>query len=324
MPSKKVRSGCLLLLLGSLMLVGASANAQEVVVTDFPLGIGGSVNPSLFRQYQTGLQAVADTLHKYPTARAVIVGAADGERYRANNDAKNPGLALGRAHALREWLIKHYDVDSTQLVIQSKDVALIGPNYRSVSVRVVRESRPSVSVPDAQVVSSPQVLSHSEPPQAARDITEHMGLQVGGGLTTSPYGAIPFVSGAVTWKRIIFVEGTLGYTMWNGTFRFQGIDLETHRRMAGGAVIIYPLTHLPLGLVGGWARVEEISQAYYQYVRLSEGPILGLRTSLLDCITITGAYAPCKQRLAGEAKSEYKSSQFMLSVGVQKIFGGSQ
>lgn len=325
MQTAKRFTGWLLVLLGSLIFTGAAANSQEVVVTDFPLGVAGSVDPGLFKPYQAGLQAVADTLRKYPVARAVIVGGADGERYRENNDAKNPGLALGRAHVMRDWLIMKFGVDSTQLLIQSKDVAKVGPIYRSVSIRVVREPERIAATSAAPAVpTTAQVQPVSQPARAGGDITEHMGLQVGGGLTTSPYGAIPFISSAVTWKRKVFVEGSLGYTVWDGTFRLQGTDLETRRRMAGGAIIIYPFTRLPLGVVGGWARVEEISQSYYQYVKLSEGPIIGLRASLLDHIYITGAYTPVKQRTAGELISQFNDGQFMFSVGVHKIFGGSR
>lgn len=309
-----------LLFVGLLLLSGAIVSAQDLVVTGFPLGVGGSVDRDFFEPYRADLKTVADTLHKYPSALAVIVGGADGERYRENNDAKNPGLALGRAHALRNWLIRQLNVDSTQLIIQSKDVAQVGPNYRSVSIRVIRERRS-----DAQISSTPPPpLAGIAAPLPVSDLTEHMGLQIGAGLSTSPYGAIPYVSGAVTWKRLIFFEGTLGYTFWNGAFMYQGVELDTRRRLAGGQLVVYPFNRLPLGIVAGWVRVEELSQAHYSYVRLSEGPIIGARTTLFDIVTVTGAINPVKQRVAGVPISRIKNDQFMLSVGVHKTFGGSR
>jgi hypothetical protein len=311
-----------LLIVAFLMSLASYAPAQEVVVSGFPPGVGGGVGRDFFEPYRSDLKAVADTLHRYPSARAVIVGGADGVRFRENNDAKNPGLALGRAHTLRQWLIQHFSVDSTQLIIQSKDVSLVGPLYRSVSIRVINDKPPSNSRPNTQTVPNPPVSSNSGTTNTGGDLKEHMGLQISAGLSTSPYGAIPFVSGAVTWRRAIFVEGTLGYTLWDGAFRYQGVDLDTRRRMAGGQLIVYPFNRLPLGFVGGWVRVEEIAHAYYAYARLSEGPMFGVRTSIFDFVTITGAYTPVKQRVAGQAISRAKNDQFLLSICVNKIFGG--
>ncbi|MBI5265642.1 MAG: hypothetical protein HY851_00265 [candidate division Zixibacteria bacterium] len=309
-----------LLFVGLLLLSGAIVSAQDLVVTGFPLGVGGSVDHNFFEPYRADLKAVADTLHKYPSALAVIVGAADGERFRENSDAKNPGLALGRAHALRNWLIRQFNVDSTRLIIQSKDVSQIGPHYRSVSIRVIRERRSDTQTPS----TPPPPLAGIAAPLPVSDLTEHMGLQIGAGLSTSPYGAIPYVSGAVTWKRLIFFEGTLGYTFWNGAFTYQGVELDTRRRMAGGQLVVYPFNRLPLGIVAGWVRVEELSQAHYSYVRLSEGPIIGARATLFDIVTATGAINPVKQRVAGIPISRIKNGQLMLSVGVHKTFGGSR
>lgn len=313
-----------LLIVAFVTFLASVISAQEVVVTGFPLGVGGSVDRDFFEPWRSDLKAVADTLHRYPSARAVIVGGADGERFRENNDAKNPGLALGRAHTLRNWLIGQFNVDSTQLLIQTRDVALIGPLYRSVSIRVFREKRLSESHPNTQIVPASLVQRPVETPVTMPDITEHMGLQIGAGISTSPYGAIPFVTAAATWKRTIFVEGTLGYTLWDGAFRFQEADLDTRRRMAGGQIVVYPFSRTPVGIVGGWVRVEEVSQAYYAYVRLSEGPILGLRTSVFGFVTVTGAYNPVKQRVAGQSISRAKNDQFLLSISACKTFGGSK
>ena len=305
-----------------LSMVAGVASAQEVVVTGFPLGVGGSVDRHFFESYRTDLKSIADSLRNNPFARAIIVGSADGGRFRNNNDAKNPGLALGRAHALRNWLIGQFKVDSNQLVIQSKDVAPIGPRYRSVSIRLLSERTSIESRHVAAAMPNAGAQPGGPTEMHGTDLVEHMGLQVGAGVTTSPYGGTPFVSGAVTWKRRIFVEGVLGYTLWDGSFLYKNASLDTRRRLAGGAVTFYPLSKVPIAGVIGWVRVEEVSQTFYQYVKLSEGPFFGLRTSILDFVTITGGYNPVKQRVAGLSISHAKNDQFLLSVGITKTFGG--
>ena len=126
--------GMILLILLFLPLAG---NTQEVVVSGFPVGTAGSIDDSFFEPYFTQLQMVADTLKQYPLLHAIVMGSADGETYRANNDAQNPGLALGRAHALRAILISKFGVDSTQLVVQTEEAAAKGAEYRYASVREI-------------------------------------------------------------------------------------------------------------------------------------------------------------------------------------------
>lgn len=311
------------LLVGLLLLVPGAAFSQQVVITDFPLGVGGSVGADFFKPYSADLKVIAAILQKDPLAQVVITGGADGVQYQRNNDAKNPGLALGRAHALRSWMIGQFGVDSAQVIVQSKDVAAKGPKYRSVSIRILEKARPNE--PQVTFANSPAPQSQPADIRHMPDgFSEHMGLQVAAGVSSSPYGGIPVVSGAVTWKRIVYVEGIFGYTFWGGTYRFQNLDLDTRRRIAGGAIIVYPSRKLPIGVVGGWRRVEDLSQQYYAYVRLSEGPYIGLRASLFHCLSITGAYNPSRQRLAGESLSKSQDDNFLISVMLHKTFGGAR
>jgi hypothetical protein len=116
----------------------------------------------------------------------------------------------------------------------------------------------------------------------------------------------------------------VGHTFWNNNFNFSGTNLRTKRRVIGGQVIVYPDQDIPVGIVGGWIRTEEIAQRFYEYVRLSEGLVLGLRAEPLDFIQITGTYNPSKRRVGGIAISELKDDQFMLTVVAFKTFGGGK
>ncbi len=312
-------------LITCLLLMATIACAQEVVISDFPLGVGNSIDKSFFRPFDVQLKSVVDTLHKYPLAFAVITGGADGIKYHQNNDAKNPGLALGRAHALRNYLITTFHADSAQLLIQTKDVPERGAPFRSVSIRIVTElsglqarvdtlaNRPPVEKREVveRVIASPSPL-------------EHFGLLVGAGISTTPFGGVPIAELAVTWKQRVYVVGEFGYTFWNETFNYQGTGLDTRRRLAGGQLIVYPWAKLPVGIVGGWRRVEEISQHYYQYVNLSEGLVLGARVTPLKFLSITGAYNPSKHRLAGTNGAQTENGQFLLSLTVHWTFGGAK
>ncbi|UCC43967.1 MAG: hypothetical protein JSU65_12770 [Candidatus Zixiibacteriota bacterium] len=312
------------LVIGCLALMAGPALSQEVVIDGFPVGVGGDVNQDIFREYHSDLKAVADTLHKYPLARAIVTGGADGERYRQNHDAKNPGLALGRAHVLRSLLVNEFDVDSAQIVIRTHHVKTRGARFRFASVRIARELSELEARLDT-VENRPPVEKHFiETKEVASDPIESLGLQFGAGLSSSPFGVIPIVASAVTWKRVVYVEGIVGHTFWNNKFQFDGLDLDTKRRLIGGYVIIRPYENLPVGVVGGWVRTEEIAQDYYEYTRLSEGLVLGLRASPLEFLSITGAYNPSKRRVASDQISGAENDQFMISVMAHILFGGEK
>ena len=79
---------------------------------------------------------------------------------------------------------------------------------------------------------------------------------------------------------------------------------------------------LKIGIVGGWLRIEEVSQRYYEYVKLSEGPMIGVEAIPLDFLTASIIYNPTKHRLAGSFESISENDQFLISLKVFKLFGG--
>jgi len=315
----------LLLIAGCLAGIVGSVWSQEVVITGFPVGVGGSIEPEFFRTYHAELQAIADTLRHDPAARAIVTGGADGIEYHESHDAKNPGLALGRAHVLRNLLVTEFGVDSTQITIETQDTPDVGDNYRFASVRIGPAPSSDTDARLDALENRPPLEKHfTEIRDVPTTFVEHLGLQVSAGLTSSPFGAMPVVAGAVTWKRIVFVEAVFGHTVWDNTYRFMNVDLETRRRLAGFLAAYYPRQDLPIGVIAGWVRIEEISQGYYDYVRLSEGPLFGVRATPLDYLSVTATYNPSKHRVAGETLSQSKNSQFLVSIMVHKTFGGGK
>ena len=93
---------------------------------------------------------------------------------------------------------------------------------------------------------------------------------------------------------------------------------------AGGQVVVFPLKNIPVGAVGGWMRFEEISEYYYKYVRLSEGPMVGVRAVPFDHLAITGAYNPARHRITEDLKSMAKNGQFMLTLTAFVEIGGAR
>lgn len=309
---------------GYLLLLASIATSQEVIITDFPIGVGRDVKKELLAPYFSELQAIADTLQKYPLALAIVTGGADGERYEQNSNAKNPGLALGRAHVLLNLLIDEFNVDSSQIIIQSTDTKEKGGGYRFASVRVI-DGLSELSKRLKALENKPPVEKHfTEVKEITSEYKESLTLQFGVGLSTSPFGGIPIATGAISWKSKLYAEGFAGHSFWNSSFEFEGVDLDTRRRLIGGQIIYYPYEHIPAGIVAGWIRVEEISQEYYKYAKLSEGPLLGLRASPYDFLSITGAYNPAKQLIAGDPKSKSKNSQFLFSITAHIAFGGKK
>lgn len=321
----------IIMIFGCLILLTSVALPQEVVITDFPVGVGGSVDQDIFKPYHNDLRAIADTLKKYPLSRAIITGSADGIKYRQSNDAKNPALALGRAHALLNYMIAEFKVDSSQVAIRTEDVKLKGPQYRYAGVHIAWEisdldnNLAGLRAQFDTLSRRPPVEKHfTEVREIPNILKENLGLQVSAGLSTSPFGGMPILAGALTWKRSIFLEGMVGHTFWNNNFEFESVDLDTKRRMIGGHVVVYPYENIPVGAVGGWLRVEEIAQDYYEYVRLSEGPVFGLRASPLEFMSITGAYNPSRHREAGNLKSKAENDQFLFYITAHLGFGGAK
>ena len=319
-----------LLTLVSVLMTATVAWSQEVVITDFPVGVGSRVNRSFFKPYEKQLRSIADTMKSDFHAIAVITGSADGITYHSDHDAKNPGLALGRAHALRNYLVHELGVDSLHIAIQSEDANKVGGQYRAVSIRLLRNWFGPAKSTEPQPVVTPlpePVRSEAAPREIETFVPvfiKQMGLQFGVGLTTSPFGGIPFAAGSITWRRIIFVEASLGYTFWDNDFTFRTTNMDTRRRTSGARLIVFPIEEIPVGVVGGWSRIEEISQDYYQYVRLSEGLEFGLRATPLPFASVTAIYNPSMRRTVGFDRADAKNGQFEISVMVHKMFGGDR
>ncbi|MEE8577325.1 MAG: hypothetical protein V3T31_08710 [candidate division Zixibacteria bacterium] len=317
----------IVLLILLLTLSASATQSQEVVVTGFPLGTAGSVSDDFFAPYYQQLAALADTLSKYTLTHAIVTGGSDGDRYNKDSDAKNPALALGRAHALANLLVNKFKVDSMRIRIQTEDTGEKGAQYRFASVRISWDlSNLQARLDDVE--RRPPVVKHfteiKEVPAVQPEPPEYVGLEFGAGLSSSPFGGIPIIHASMTWKGIVFVEGIMGHTFWNGDYPFEGEDLDTKRRMAGAQIVVYPKENLPIGIVGGWIHIEEISQDFYEYVRMSEGPMLGLRASPFDFMYITGVYNPSKHRVVGADRSTSDNDQFLLSATFHLGFGGGR
>lgn len=324
-----------------IVLLASSLTAQEVVIPDFPLGVSNSASHAFFEPYMADLKALVDTLNKYPEAQAVVTGGADGNKYHTNHDAMNPGLSLGRAHMLRNLLIFELGVDSTRIAIRTKDVAMKGGQYRFASLKIIKEPPMAIPPPsyaladdladlqgkiaalEAELAKEPAVVVEYDTVQAE---PSDWSVFLGAGVTTSPYGGIPMVNGALCYKHRVYVEMVIGHSFWDDDFKWVTTDtilnLDTKRRMTGAYLVVYPKDSLPVGVVGGWIRVEEMSQYYYEYVRLSEGVALGLQARPWDFLSVTGLWNPAKRRTSPTEASEWKADQFMLNAALQIELGG--
>lgn len=307
-----------------LIMTASAVSSQEVIITGFPTGVAGSIPSEFFQPYHAQLKAMADTLNSNPFAQAIIIGGADGIRYRSSNDAKNPALALGRAHVLRNYMMTEFHVDSAQIVIRTKDVPMKGPEHRFASISISWE----LAVFEARldtVASRPPIERHfTEITEITNEIDENSGLLLSAGLSSSPFGVVPMVASALTWKRLVYVEIMAGHTFWNGDFTFESVRLDTKRRFVGGHITIFPDKNIPVGLVGGWVRYEEIAKDFQDYVKMSEGPIFGLRAFPGKLVSVLAAYNPSRHRIAGDPRAVAKNDQFMLSVTIYTLFGGGE
>ncbi|MCH9031356.1 MAG: hypothetical protein IIB00_03750 [candidate division Zixibacteria bacterium] len=311
---------------GLLLMPLAIALPQEVAITEFPLGVGGSVGVEHFKPYFPQLRELAETLNNSPGTQVVITGSADGVSYSNDNDAKNSGLALGRAHALRNILVEEFGVDITRIIIQSFDVEAEGAEFRSVSARIIWEISAIEARIDALENRTPneRIITETIETPVAQTPNEQMGLALGAGLTTTPFGGMPIVSVGVTWKRLVDLEVVAGHTFWDNTFLFDNESLDTKRRLIGARIVVYPFTEKRVGLLAGWMRSEEIAQKFFEYVKLSDGPVLGVRAYPHKYFALTVTFNPAKHRTGGKAESFTKNNQFMISAMVRIQLGGQR
>lgn len=293
----------------------------------FPSGVGRSVGVEFFRPYYPQIEAIADTLKANPQAVAVITGSADGVRYPRYNDAMNPGLALGRAQALADLMTIHFGVDSAQLEIQTRTVEARGPEFRSVSIRVRREVKPPAPTIIERVEPAPTPPPAPAPVYVVDSVTivspDNFRLHFGGGVLTSPFGAVPILSGAVSWQKKVYLEGLFGHTFWHSSFRLGDVDLDTRDRLIAGQVVVYPFEDIPFGVVAGWMRIEEIADDYQEYTRLSEGLMIGARVQPIEYLSFTALYNPSRHRDARVELSSAKNDQVLLALMLHLPLGGN-
>ena len=320
----------------AVLLTFSMVSAQEVVVTGFPLGVGRSIEKDFFKPYYDDLKNIADTLKKYPLAEVVITGGADGETFQVHDNTRNPALALGRAHVLMNFLKSEFNVNPLQIIINSEEVQVKGPESRYASVRISRELADRVRIIEdkqdltpilarlEQLEQRPPVEKQITEVQPVSEISDFFGIKIMGGLTSSPYGGLPFVGAGMTWKKEIFVEAVAGYSLWSTDYDHPTLDLDTKRRMLGAKAVYFPFDDTRLGILAGWYRIENIANDYLEYVDMSEGPLVGLRYEFFDFIEVTGAYNPVTQRNAVNQTSDTKDGQFMLSLSCFNIFGGKK
>lgn len=322
----------LLIVLISVMIISGNIFSQEIVITDFPVGVGNSINEDFFQPYSEQLNQMSKTLEQDPQTFAIITGGADGKLYQQNHDLKNSAIALSRAHALKIHMIKKFSVESSKLIISTEESKTKGASNRFASIRIVTDiSGIKQKLNDefgkldtrlTTVENKPPIEKHFTEIKEISAPPDYFGLRLSAGFTSSPFGGIPVLAAAVRWKDKIYFEASLGHTFWNNSFMFEGTDLETKRRLLGGLISYYPIEELPIGVVGGWLRIEEISQKYYEYVKLSEGPMIGVEAIPLEFLTVSVIYNPTKHRLAGLFESISENDQFLLSVKIFKLFGG--
>ena len=133
--------------------------AQEITISDFPLGVAGSIADDFFAPHYDDLKDLAKALQSDPAALAIIAGCADGQEYRKYHDAMNPGLALGRAHAVRNYLVREFNVNPDQLIVQSQEAEAKGGEYRYVAIRLTRPTD-DLATRIAALESRPPVERH--------------------------------------------------------------------------------------------------------------------------------------------------------------------
>ena len=87
---------------------------------------------------------------------------------------------------------------------------------------------------------------------------------------------IPILSAAVNWKSTVLLEAVAGHQFWTDGYMYGTENLAVWSRTIALDLIYYPWETTPIGFIGGWSRVEEMSKDYHEYVQISEGPVLGV------------------------------------------------
>ncbi|OGC94740.1 MAG: hypothetical protein A2W25_16135 [candidate division Zixibacteria bacterium RBG_16_53_22] len=317
--NKASTSGLGLLIL--LVAIGA-VEAQEVIIRGFPLGAGESVDRQFFKPYLPQLEALAESLNVDPLAEIVVRGSRDAVRYRAGHDAKNAGLSVGRADLVEKILVQRLNADSNRISIETMKEDEEGQEFRYVSVRVVHRFGGLSARLDSLQKQLDSLRNRPLGQQpGAHPLVSDLVIEMTAGLSTTPFGVVPTGTGAFVYKRWLYIQGIVGHTWWDSRSSFAGRRLYTWHRLAGAMITVYPRFSGPVGLSAGWLRHEDISQAYYRYVRMTEGPVLGARVSPYPRVLIGAYYHPLK-KVYGTDRANIRWNQFLVSLSYQLIGGG--
>lgn len=300
------------------------AVAEEIVIRGFPLGVGENLDDQFLAPYYSQLAALAESLRIDPLAELVVRGSRDDSRYRNDHDAKNAGLSVGRADLVEKYLVQNFGADSNRISIETQLEKGHGDRYRYVSIRLVRRFGSLLARIDTlerQINSLGQQPLAERPQPARKPEVNDFVIEMTAGISTTPFGAVPTGTGAFVYRRWLYIQGILGHTWWDSRSNFSGRRLYTWHRLAGGMIIAYPSFSRPVGLAAGWLRHEDISQSYYRYVRMTEGPIFGARVSPFKRILVGLYYNPMK-RVIGTDRAKISANQFLVSVSYQLIGSG--
>lgn len=259
------------------LMIAVSANAdQPYVVRHFPLGIGTSVPESFWKEHNPILAQIAHDLLVHPELKAVVIGMSDAYEYRNDTDAKNGGLGLDRASAVKNLLVDGYSVPDSQITCfgEHRNHRDKKGTFRCATIRIVPREATLFDIESLRQVQEMQgdritTLERRKPETFYIDNStvetsylERLSLEFGLRLAqvSDEYGLLPEAEASLLYKNVLAlkIHGQPWLNSYSKSEMFKGQRYDVVDRTWGGEGTVFPLSWL--GLSGGWFQVQHLMQ----------------------------------------------------------------
>ena len=279
--------------------------AQEVEITGFPQAKGIGAGKEFFKPYYPKLEEIAGLLKTDASTRLLVIGQSDGLFFKNKkyNDGLNAGVEISRIDAVVSFLKNEFQVNTSQITIQTRHVTEKGAEHRKVILKIVRSPGTEkltrlpegVYIPEFQekrLIGAPPSRRPSSNESIGLD-NEFIGLDLGLGMTSAPLGVLPTLTASIDWQKKIYIEAKIGASVFEEEKSITGgHEITTRDRLVAAYLVFFPTKDFPLGFIGGWQMNDEVLTNSNRYVRRLEGPIIGIRADIKRRISLDGLWNP--------------------------------
>ena len=298
-----------------------TVEAQEFIIYGYPPNVGYSIDPSFYEKFHDTFKQVADALRADSTLVAFVWGEADSLKYPNSHDTHNAGIAVSRAHSVRDVLVYNFECDSTRVFVQSMESRKKGGKYRSVTI-VLQKVAFGPENPKRDTVIHEIIRERiNNIYDSTYILVDNFGFTIGAGVSSARYRTLPEAFIGIDWKRQLQLEFQGGIGVTTSDYAWEGETLTNRNVLYSMALTAYPWKTVGLGLTAGIQGEEDIAQQKSFYTRRCRQFLLGARMDVYKNIDIGVYWTPGYERNEGKENAVWVNNQFRVNLIFAKRFG---